>query len=82
MSLSDVRQGAGGHLSPAVTCGSGGGGSGYAGPAVFGPVLIGGNGAAPANTGDSAYRAGVGVGAVSLTASTNGGDGLVVVTWS
>jgi hypothetical protein len=58
--------------------GAGGGGSGYIGGVTSGTNTFG-VGASPANTGDTAYVTGVGVGGTA--SSGTGGNGLVVISW-
>lgn len=68
--------GSGGAANFDVT--SGGGGSSYIGGVLIG-TTIAGYGTTPGNNTDSDYVAGIGAGGA---ASTNGGNGLVVISWS
>jgi hypothetical protein len=70
--------GSAGGYSEANTMGGGGGGSSYVDATVQDAVLYAGTGQTPANTGDSDYQSGVGVGG---NVSSVGGNGRVVISW-
>ncbi|MER2626619.1 MAG: glycine-rich protein, partial [Accumulibacter sp.] len=59
--------------------GAAGGGSGYISPSLTSAFTTAGSDSTPANSADSAYQSGIGVGGVANGGS--GGHGLVVISW-